>query len=85
MAPWSAAVTKSATCNQLSKRKLPLAGPHAIGRQLAELRVGQMVHLTGVLVDGVRDDRRWIRTSLTRSDTGAGACEVMLVEHVESP
>ena len=57
----------------------------AIGRQLAELRVGQVVHLTGVLVDGVRDDGRRIRTSLTRSDTGAGACEVMLVEHVEAP
>ncbi len=57
----------------------------AIGSQLARLREGQVVHLTGLLVDGVRDDGRWIRTSLTRSDTGAGACEVMLVEQVEGP
>jgi hypothetical protein len=51
--------------------------------QLAHLRVGQVVHLTGVLVDATRDDGAWIRTSLTRSDSGAGACEVMLVESVQ--
>jgi hypothetical protein len=51
--------------------------------QLGRLRVGQVIHLTGVLVDGARDDGAWIKTSLTRSDTGAGACEVMLVERVE--
>ena len=53
--------------------------------QLARLRVGQVVHLTGLLVDGVRNDGASVRTSLTRSDTGAGACEVMLVERVETP
>jgi hypothetical protein len=50
--------------------------------QLARLRTGQVVHLSGVLVDAVRDDGAYIRTSLTRTDSGAGACEVMLVEHV---
>lgn len=50
---------------------------------LARLRVGEVVHLTGTLVDGTRDDGAWIHTSLSRSDTGAGACEVMLVETVE--
>lgn len=50
--------------------------------QLANLRVGQVVHLEGVLVDGVRADGRYFHTSLTREDTGAGACEVMLVESV---
>ena len=55
-----------------------------VGAQLARLREGQVVHLTGLLVDGVRDDGSWIRTSLTRSDTGAGACEIMLVEHAET-
>ncbi len=54
-----------------------------IGAQLAGLRQGQVVHLAGLLVDGTRDDGRWVRTSLTRSDTGAGACEVLLVEQVE--
>ena len=51
--------------------------------QLANLRVGQVVHLEGVLVDGMRGDGFYFHTSLTREDTGAGACEVMLVERVE--
>jgi hypothetical protein len=54
-----------------------------VRHQLAKLRVGQVVHLTGLLVDGVRDDGARVRTSLTRKDTGAGACEIMLVEDVE--
>jgi len=55
----------------------------ATRRQLERLRVGQVVHLTGFLVDGVRDDGAYIHTSMTRKDTGAGACEVMLVEQVD--
>lgn len=52
--------------------------------QLARLRTGQVVHLAGLLVDAVRNDGAYIHTSLTRSDAGAGACEVMLVERVET-
>jgi hypothetical protein len=55
----------------------------ALRAALARLRIGQVVHLTGLLVDGVRDDGVFVHTSLTRSDTGAGACEIMLVQHVE--
>lgn len=55
----------------------------ATRRQLRRLRVGQVVHLTGFLIDGVRDDGAYIHTSLTRSDTGPGSCEVMLVEQAE--
>jgi hypothetical protein len=54
----------------------------AVRSQLASLRVGQVVRLTGLLVDAVRADGRYIRTSLTRDDSGAGACEVMLVQRV---
>ena len=46
-------------------------------------RGGQVVHLSGLLVDGMRDDGMTIRTSLTRNDTGAGACEFLLVQRVE--
>jgi hypothetical protein len=60
-----------------------IAANSATRRQLARLRVGQVVHLTGFLVDGVRDDGTYIRTSMTRKDTGAGACEVVLVEQAE--
>ena len=55
-----------------------------VARQLKRLRVGQVVHLNGYLVNGVRDDGAYITTSLTRSDTGPGACEVMLVEEVDT-
>jgi hypothetical protein len=51
--------------------------------QLARLRIGQVVHLHGELVDAKRDDGAWLRTSLTRTDSGPGACEVMLVDSVE--
>jgi hypothetical protein len=50
--------------------------------QLAHLRVGEVVHLQGELVDAKRDDGAWLHTSLTRADSGPGACEVMLVDSV---
>lgn len=52
--------------------------------QLRKLRVGQVVHLVGWLVDGARNDGRTLHTSMTRTDTGPGACEIMLVQDVES-
>ena len=58
-----------------------------IARQLSHLRPGQIVTLSGELVDGVRDDGMYIRTSLLRTDTGAGACEVLFVTDmaIQSP
>jgi hypothetical protein len=56
-----------------------------IARQLSRLRPGQVVTLSGELVDVVRDDGVWIKTSLVRNDTGAGACEVLLVDEVTTP
>lgn len=53
-----------------------------VARQLSRLRPGEVVSLSGELVDGVRDDGRWIKTSLVRTDSGAGACEVLLVNDV---
>ena len=56
----------------------------SVASTLARLRLGgQVVHLTGMLVDGARDDGMTIRTSLTRTDSGAGACEFVLVQRVE--
>jgi hypothetical protein len=53
-----------------------------VARELFHLRPGQIVTLSGVLVNGKRDDGAWINSSLVRTDTGAGACEVMLVQDV---
>jgi hypothetical protein len=55
-----------------------------VARELKRLRVGQVVHLTGYLVNGVRNDGAYINTSLTRSDSGPGSCEVLLVQQVEA-
>jgi hypothetical protein len=53
-----------------------------IERQLADVRPGHVVHLQGYLVDVTGPDNyRW-NTSLTRDDTGAGACELFYVESV---
>jgi hypothetical protein len=54
-----------------------------VARQLKHVRIGQAVHLRGYLVDAVRDDGVYITTSMTRSDSGPGSCEVLLVEQVE--
>ena len=51
--------------------------------QLLRARVGNIVHLRGSLVDVNRDDGFTWHTSLTRDDTGDGACELMWVEAVE--
>ncbi len=55
-----------------------------VRRQLFRLRVGQVVRLRGQLIraDG-GDGWHWV-SSLTRMDTGQGACEVIWVETVEA-
>jgi len=54
-----------------------------VARQLSHLRPGQVVTLSGELVDAKRQDGASIHTSLVRTDTGPGACEIMLVREVE--
>src|SRR5258708_3824006 len=73
--PKESIITHSANTHVIPQNKM-------IARQLSRLRPGQVVTLTGELVDGVRDDGRWIKTSWVRDDTGAGACEVLLVNDV---
>jgi hypothetical protein len=50
---------------------------------LLRARVGNIAHLRGYLIDVNRDDGFSWHTSLTREDTGDGACELMWVEEVE--
>ena len=55
------------------------AGPD-IDRSLKELRIGDIILLKGFLVDVDHDSGwRW-RTSMRRTDTGGGACEIVFVE-----
>jgi len=54
-----------------------------IEKTLKEVRAGQVVRLRGKLVAvSAPDGWRW-QSSLTREDTGAGACELFRVESVE--
>jgi hypothetical protein len=56
----------------------------AVKDRIESIRPGQVVHLRGYLVEVKADDGwRW-KSSLTRSDTGGGACELMWVEQAES-
>jgi hypothetical protein len=51
-----------------------------IERQLEQVRPGQVVSIRGQLIEAQASDGwRW-RSSLTRQDTGNGACELVLVK-----
>jgi hypothetical protein len=52
----------------------------SIAERLSRVRVGSLVHLQGYLVNASRDDGFYWNTSLTREDTGNGACELFYVE-----
>jgi hypothetical protein len=51
--------------------------------QIAALRVGSLVKISGFLVEATHPqaDHPW-RSSLTRDDTGDGACEIIYVRNV---
>ena len=54
-----------------------------IGRSLKKLREGDIITLRGYLVDVDHDSGwRW-RTSMSREDTGGGACEIVYVESLD--
>ena len=55
----------------------------AVEKQLKRARPGSIVQLSGYLVEArAADGWRWV-SSLTREDTGAGACELIWVEQLE--
>lgn len=60
-----------------------MPGSENVRRALVRLDEGDDVRLRGLLVD-VSDDagRRW-KTSISRNDTGAGACEILWVEEIQ--
>lgn len=51
-----------------------------VARQIDKMRAGHLVELKGYLVNASASDGwRW-NTSMTRNDTGSGACELFLVQ-----
>lgn len=54
-----------------------------VKRELEQVRQGQIIHIDGFLVDASRADGWHWNTSMTRDDTGAGACELVYVESLD--
>jgi len=92
------AISQSARFYRWSVRTFPIPGreiethsanmhliPADVGvrRALGRVRVGQVVALDGYLVDADRADGWHWRTSLTRADTGDGACELFYVTSID--
>ncbi len=55
----------------------------SVKRQLEKVRAGQVIHIDGFLVDASRPNGWHWKTSMTRNDTGGGACELIYVESVD--
>lgn len=55
-----------------------------VARDLARVREGELVSLRGRLVEARRADGWHWRSSLTREDSGAGACELVLVDAISA-
>lgn len=53
-----------------------------VRRELERVRRGEVVRIEGFLVDASRADGWHWKTSTTRTDTGAGACELVYVERI---
>lgn len=55
-----------------------------IAAQCRSLRSGDLIHLSGLLVEASGPEIGTWRSSLTRTDTGNGACELVWVEEVQA-
>lgn len=55
----------------------------AVAKQLDQVKTGDLIRLHGDLVE-IKGQDGWVwRSSLSRSDTGQGACEVMRVTQID--
>ena len=73
--PHSEITTHSANMHLIPANKF-------VARAIKKSRHGDIISMSGQLVNvqSLSDSWQW-RSSLTRSDSGAGACELILVEH----
>ena len=54
----------------------------AVAQQIRDVREGEIIELSGTLVNVTTPEGWKWKSSLTRKDTGKGACEVILVKHL---
>lgn len=55
----------------------------SIERRLKKLRKGSIIRLEGYLVDADHESGWYWRSSMSRNDTGDGACELVYVESID--
>jgi hypothetical protein len=60
-----------------------IAGGDLVAKTISRLRPGQVISMRGFLVEAVGSDGGVWRSSLSREDTGGGACELMWVESID--
>lgn len=56
---------------------------NSVEKTLKNVKTGQIVDISGYLVTATANDGWHWKSSLTRNDTGAGACEVVYVKRVK--
>jgi hypothetical protein len=70
-----------AIANSANMHMIPANG--TVAKRLAEVRPGQVIHARGSLVEAHGKDGFIWRSSLSRTDTGDGSCELMFVEELD--
>ena len=55
----------------------------AVAAQCKSVRTGELIHLSGLLVEATGPEIGTWRSSLSRTDSGNGACELVWVEELE--
>jgi hypothetical protein len=60
-----------------------ITGNADVARAIRNLRGGQVVRMEGYLVNVTKADGRCWRTSLSRTDSGNGACELFYVDSIQ--
>jgi hypothetical protein len=55
----------------------------AVAARCKSLRTGELIHLSGLLVEATGPEIGTWRSSLSRTDSGNGACELVWVEQLE--
>jgi len=69
------------TANSANMHMIP--ANDAVAKRLASVRPGQVIHARGSLVEARGKDGFTWRSSLSRTDTGDGSCELMFVEELD--
>jgi hypothetical protein len=82
---WSGGLTPPFNAEKISNNHL-IPADATIARRIQSIHIGDQVRMKGLLVDyTVTSHGREIftrRTSLTRADTGNGACEILYVTEI---